>query len=85
MDPEDPREELRALVAGFRTHLEARGRSGLLGVSAAVAPRAAAIPKDQRPPPNLPHAADGAGEEPALKSADPPGPAPNGADLPARP
>jgi uracil-DNA glycosylase len=30
---EDPREELRALVAGFRVHLEARGRSGLLGVS----------------------------------------------------
>jgi DNA polymerase len=26
------REELRALVAGFRAHLEARGRSGLLGV-----------------------------------------------------
>jgi len=30
----DPKEELRALTAGFRTHLEARGRSGLLGVSA---------------------------------------------------
>ena len=29
----DPREELRSLVAGFRAHLEARGRSGLLGVS----------------------------------------------------
>jgi uracil-DNA glycosylase family 4 len=28
----DEREELRALVAGFRTHLEARARSGLLGV-----------------------------------------------------
>jgi uracil-DNA glycosylase family 4 len=26
------REELRSLVAGFRAHLEARGRSGLLGV-----------------------------------------------------
>ena len=59
---DDPREELRALVAGFRTHLEARGRSGLLGVSAAVASRAVAIVQDQRPPPNLPHAADGAGE-----------------------
>ena len=33
MDGEDPREELRSLVAGFRTQLEARGRSGLLGVS----------------------------------------------------
>jgi DNA polymerase len=59
MDPEDPREELRALVAGFRTHLEARGRSGLLGVSAAVA-----IREVRRPPPNLPHAADVAGEGP---------------------
>jgi uracil-DNA glycosylase family 4 len=30
---EDLRSELRDLVAGFRAHLEARGRSGLLGVS----------------------------------------------------
>jgi hypothetical protein len=30
----DPREELRSLVAGFRVHLEARQRSGLLGVPA---------------------------------------------------
>jgi uracil-DNA glycosylase len=28
----DERDELRALVAGFRVHLESRGRSGLLGV-----------------------------------------------------
>jgi uracil-DNA glycosylase family 4 len=32
-DPTSEAEELRALVGQFRTHLEARGRSGLVGVS----------------------------------------------------
>jgi uracil-DNA glycosylase family 4 len=53
---DDPREELRALVAGFRVQLESRGRSGLLGVSTAVpgrpapAPRAEAAPAPERAP-----------------------------------
>ena len=34
----DPRQELRELAAGFRTHLEARGRSGLIGVSRQPSP-----------------------------------------------
>jgi uracil-DNA glycosylase len=36
---QDPREELQTLVAGFRTHLEARGRSGLLGIGQAPSRR----------------------------------------------
>jgi DNA polymerase len=36
---EDLRGELRALAAGIRTHLEARARLGLLGVSQAPCPR----------------------------------------------
>jgi uracil-DNA glycosylase family 4 len=43
---EDPREELRALVAGFRVHLEARARSGLLGV--AVGSRQSTVDSRQR-------------------------------------
>lgn len=35
----DPRAELRSLVAQFRTHLDSRARSGLLGVTAASSPR----------------------------------------------
>ena len=35
----DLRNELRAIAAGLRTHLEARARSGLLGVSRAPCPR----------------------------------------------
>jgi DNA polymerase len=37
----DPREALRALAGQFRTHLEARGRSGLLGVKVEASPRSA--------------------------------------------
>ena len=47
-------EELRALVVGFRAHLEARARSGLLGVPEAAAPRvapAAAVAAVAPPPP----------------------------------
>jgi DNA polymerase len=40
----DPPQALRALIAQFRTHLEARGRSGLLGVKVAPSPRSAAAP-----------------------------------------
>jgi len=36
---EDLQGELRALTAGIRTHLEARARAGLLGVSRAPCPR----------------------------------------------
>ena len=36
---EDLPGELRALVAGLRTHLEARARAGLVGVSRAPCPR----------------------------------------------
>jgi uracil-DNA glycosylase len=46
-EPESPntgRDELRALVGQFRTHLEARGRSGLLGVTANASPRSASPP-----------------------------------------
>ena len=39
MKLEDLRGELRALAAGIRTHLEARARLGLLGVSQAPCPR----------------------------------------------
>jgi DNA polymerase len=39
-EPGDLRGELRDLVAAFRTHLEARGRSGLLGVPLGASPRA---------------------------------------------
>jgi DNA polymerase len=35
----DPTEELRALTAGIRTYLEARGRDGLVGVSRTPCPR----------------------------------------------
>lgn len=38
----DPRIELRDLAAGFRRHLEARGRSGLVGVSMRPSPVSAA-------------------------------------------
>ena len=48
------RDDLRSLVAGFRAHLEARGRSGLLGVPAAISVK-------RPPPPHLPRA--DAGEE----------------------
>jgi uracil-DNA glycosylase family 4 len=58
----DSRDELRALVAGFRVQLEARGRSGLLGVPAAIAVR-------QPPPPSLPRVS--AGEEPPRKIGAP--------------
>jgi uracil-DNA glycosylase family 4 len=40
----DERDELRSLVAAFRTHLETRGRSGLLGVPRQPRPAAAAPP-----------------------------------------
>jgi uracil-DNA glycosylase family 4 len=40
---EDLRGELRDLVAAFRVHLEARGRSGTLGVSRAPSPRSTPI------------------------------------------
>jgi len=36
---EDSRGELRAIAAGIRTHLEARARAGLVGVSRAPCPR----------------------------------------------
>jgi DNA polymerase len=47
---EDLRRELRDLAAGFRAHLEARGRDGSLGVSRAPSPRlnARAAPPAQR-------------------------------------
>jgi uracil-DNA glycosylase len=38
-DPTDPRDELRHLVAGLRTNLALRARSGLLGVSVAPSKR----------------------------------------------
>src|SRR6185503_4399111 len=38
-DPADPRDELRHLVAGLRTNLALRGRSGLLGISVAPSKR----------------------------------------------
>jgi uracil-DNA glycosylase len=41
---DEERGELRALVAGFRVHLEARGRSGLLGVQLGPTVRARASP-----------------------------------------
>jgi uracil-DNA glycosylase family 4 len=59
----DQREELRALVAGFRAHLEARGRSGLLGLP--LAKPTTAIREDRRPP-ILPRAS--AGEGPAQRA-----------------
>jgi uracil-DNA glycosylase family 4 len=40
----EEREELRSLVAAFRAHLEARGRSGTLGVPLAPSPRAGQPP-----------------------------------------
>jgi len=58
----DPREELRSLVAGFRVHLEARQRSGLLGVPATIAVK--------QPPPLVPPRAS-AGDEPAKKVGAP--------------
>jgi uracil-DNA glycosylase family 4 len=47
----DPRQELRDLAAGFRTHLEARGRCGLVGVSRRPSPasRPARYPRWRRP------------------------------------
>ncbi|HEY0714129.1 MAG TPA: uracil-DNA glycosylase [Polyangia bacterium] len=53
---EDPRSELRALVAGFRTLLEAQARSGALGVPMPVAPLAArpATAAPSAPPARLP-------------------------------
>jgi uracil-DNA glycosylase family 4 len=38
--PGQTRQDLAALVAGFRTHFEARFRSGTIGVSRAISPRA---------------------------------------------
>ena len=43
-DGQDGREVLRALVAQFRTNLELRGRSGLLGVARGGAARSRSIP-----------------------------------------
>ena len=40
---DDLRAELRDLVAAFRTHLEARGRSGALGVPLAPSPRSTPV------------------------------------------
>jgi uracil-DNA glycosylase family 4 len=40
----DPRDELRELTAALRVHLEARGRSGTLGVSLRPSPAAASPP-----------------------------------------
>ena len=40
----DPRQELRDLTAAFRTHLEARGRCGLVGVSPRPSPASASAP-----------------------------------------
>ncbi len=45
----DPREELRSIVAGMRAHLEARGRSGLLGVAAGRSPRRGSEATDPGP------------------------------------
>ena len=42
----DPREELRALTAAFHAHLEARGRSGTVGVSSRPSPAPSAPPID---------------------------------------
>jgi uracil-DNA glycosylase family 4 len=46
---EDPRQALRALVAGFRTQLEARVRSGALGVGRGTTRRAVAAPLTEAP------------------------------------
>ncbi len=44
MTTDELRQELREVVAGLRAHLEARGRSGLLGVPLSAPARAAAAP-----------------------------------------
>src|SRR4051812_49659966 len=55
---DDLRGELRDLVAAFRTPLEARGRSGLLGVPLRPSPRASA--PDPAAAPSAPVAGPGA-------------------------
>jgi uracil-DNA glycosylase family 4 len=52
----DPRQELRDLTAAFRAHLEARGRSGLQGVSLRPSPVAApASPPEEVDTPLTPY------------------------------
>jgi DNA polymerase len=53
----EERSELRALVAAFRVQLEARGRSGLLGVPRS--PARTAAPSPDRPATSLPEGAPG--------------------------
>lgn len=85
--PLDPRAALASLVAGFRAHLEARGRSGLVGVPAAPSPRfqphqAAAEPA------GMPSPGAAAAAQPVEKGASPVRPSnapmPRGADAIAR-
>ncbi len=53
MATDDDRADLRQLVAGLRTYLEARGRSGLLGVSTAATPRTPAAAPALRVVPDM--------------------------------
>jgi DNA polymerase len=46
---EELRNELRAIAAGLRTHLEARARCGLVGVSQAPSPRFSSSPAEPAP------------------------------------
>jgi uracil-DNA glycosylase len=60
----DEREELRALIAGFRVHLEARGRSGLLGVPVVkAAPKVLVVAPGPAPLPPLPEPTGPVGAE----------------------
>src|SRR4051794_31049154 len=47
---EELRGDVRALIAAFRTHLEARGRSGTLGVPLGPSPRTQPAPEVVAPP-----------------------------------
>jgi DNA polymerase len=59
-DADELRHELATVVAGLRAHLEARQRSGLLGVSRAPTPRAGHAPA----PPGAAHPSGAAGAPP---------------------
>ena len=68
---DDPREELRALVGAFRTQLEARARSGALGVGRAstrkAAPATATATASTPLASAAPAASAAAGEEPVAR------------------
>lgn len=60
----DARDELRELTAGFRAHLEARGRNGVLGVALRPSPRPA--------PPAVAPSGAGQADEPLTPYPTPP-------------